>query len=127
MDRVEIRRLVRGLVGGVLLGMAAGCAGAPTWVPVPPAPATFAPRQEIEVWHGGKATTLHGVQLTGDSLTGVPLFQSPACDSCRVTLPVQAIDSLRRVETEQAWMLTTALPFLALGAMVVAWRVSEAD
>ena len=61
----------------------------------PPAPATLPRGQQIEVWHDGRSVRLHGVQLTNDSVIGVPYLQRTDCDSCRVSLPRTAIDSLR--------------------------------
>ena len=61
----------------------------------PPAPAVLPPRQQVEVWQAGHALRLHAVQLTADSLSGVPYLQPPDCDSCRVRLPHGSIDSLR--------------------------------
>jgi hypothetical protein len=117
-------RLLRPVAVFLLLGMVLDCAGAPERVVMPPAPASFKPRQELEVWQGREAITLHGVRITGDSLTGVPAWKPPACDSCRVAVPVSAIDSIRTVDNERAWMLAASLPFVALGAVAVIFALS---
>jgi hypothetical protein len=61
----------------------------------PQPPADLRPRQQVEVWHGGNAVRLHAVTLTAESVSGVPYLQPPECDSCRVTLPRQSVDSMR--------------------------------
>jgi hypothetical protein len=120
--------MTRSTMVSVLLGMAAlGCAGPPKLVPVPEPPGAFKPRQEIEVWRDSNAVTLHGVRIAAESLTGVPLWRPPECDSCRVTIPLQAVDSLRAVNTEHAWMIAASLPFVALGVVAATMWLSDGD
>jgi hypothetical protein len=101
-----------------------GCFRAPERVTVPPAPASFQRRQQLEVWQGRDARTLHGVRIAGDSLTGVPAWKPPDCDSCRVTIPMSRIDSIRTVHNERAGMLAASVPFVALGALTVIFAMS---
>ena len=82
--RLKIPRPLRCLVGCLLIGIVLDCACAPQRVVLPTAPASFKPRQELQVWQGREAVTLHGVRITGDSLSGVPVWKPPDCDSCRV-------------------------------------------
>lgn len=124
MVRLEIPRPLRRQASCILLAAVVDCAGAPERVIVPPPPASFKPRQELEVWQGRKAMTLHGVRIAGDSLTGVPAWKPPACDSCRVAIPVSEIDSIRTVHNERAWMVAASLPFVALGAVAVVFALS---
>lgn len=123
MVRVEIPRPLCRVAIFVSLGITSNCA-APQRVSMPPAPASFEPRQELEVWRGRAALTLHGVRVAGDSLTGVPIWKPPDCDSCRVSVPVSGIDSIRTVHNERAGMLAASLPFVALGAVVVIFALS---
>jgi hypothetical protein len=104
-----------------------GCAPDPKLVPIPVPPTAFKPRQEIEIWRDSKAVTLHGVRVLTDSLSGVPLWRSPSCDSCRVALPLDTIDSLRSVHTERSWMLLAGLPFVALGVFGAVWQLTDGD
>ena len=111
-----------------ILGTAAlSCAGPPRLVPVPVPPSAFKPRQEIEIWRDSNAGTLHGVRVGADSLTGVPLWRPPGCDSCRVAMPLQTVDSLRTVSTERAWMIAASLPFVALGVVAITMAASDGD
>ena len=121
---MNIPRLLWRMVALVLLGVTLSCFRAPERVPLPSAPASFRPGQQLEVWQGREARTLHGVRIAGDSLTGVPAWKPPDCDSCRVTVPVRGIDSIRTVHNERAGMLIGALPFVALGTVVVIFAVS---
>ena len=52
-------------------------------------------RQQAQLWVGDRSARLHGLIVTTDSISGVPYFQSPSCDSCRVTMPRTAVDSVR--------------------------------
>lgn len=76
-----------------------------------PYPEQFDPRQQVEVWEGEKAVTLHGVSLTDDSLS----------------YALSAIDSLRTASGEKGAMLATVLPIAFAAAALIAWRVSEGD
>jgi hypothetical protein len=58
-------------------------------------PAAAAQRDRYQVWAGGKARVLIALRSNSDSLSGVPSWMPPACDSCRVTFARSAIDSVR--------------------------------
>lgn len=61
---------MRPLLFAVLL--LAGCTG-PYWGRLESTrPTTFPPDQRIQVWRGGRATTLRAVELTRDSIIGLP-------------------------------------------------------
>ena len=87
----------------------------------------FPTRQQLEVWRGRKASTLHAVLQTRDSLSGVPVYRPPSCDSCRVTLPLAEIDSVRAVSVEKAALLTHGLVFGFAAVVALAWRMSDGD
>jgi hypothetical protein len=126
MDRAQAVK--RSVVLSAMLGTAAlSCAGPPRVVPLPEPPGAFKPRQEIEVWRDSNAVTLHGVRVVADSLTGVPLWRPPDCDSCRVAMPLEAVDSIRTVNTEHAWMVAASLPFVALGVVAVTVWLNDGD
>lgn len=61
---------MRPLLFAVLL--LAGCTG-PYWGRLESTrPTTFPPDQRIQVWRGGRATVLRAVQLSRDSIIGLP-------------------------------------------------------
>lgn len=52
-------------------------------------------RRAIQVWEGSTGHSLHAVQITDDSLSGIPRWKSPDCDNCRITIAKNDIDSIR--------------------------------
>jgi hypothetical protein len=82
--------------------------------------APLKPRQQVQVWQGGSVNRWHGVQVTADSIAGIP-FQRPLdCDSCRVAVPRAAVDSLRLGDPEAAFWKSIGLglgSILAIGAL----------
>lgn len=53
------------------------------------------PRQQVQVWTAGRAQRWHGLEVTGDSVSGIPFQQALSCDSCRIAMPAAAVDSIR--------------------------------
>lgn len=102
------------------------CTAAPRRVALSPAP-VFASRQQVEVWQAGKVLTLHAARVTAEELSGIPHWQPVDCDSCRVSVTLGTIDSLRAVHGERAAVLVTALPIAVLAAAMVTWGATEGD
>jgi len=74
-------------------------------------------RQQVQVWHGGRADILHAVRIDSTKLTGIPFHKSLACDSCYVVIPRAQIDSVRVGDLVNGfWRSTT----LVVGGLVVA-------
>jgi hypothetical protein len=55
----------------------------------------LSPGQQVQVWHAREVLRLHGVTTSEDSVSGVPYLQPTDCDSCRVSLARESIDSVR--------------------------------
>jgi len=53
------------------------------------------PRQQVQIWHLGRALRWHAVQVTADSITGISYLRPINCDTCRVALPRTTVDSIR--------------------------------
>jgi hypothetical protein len=53
------------------------------------------PNQQVQVWVGGVKHRWHGLQINGDSVSGLHYLAPLTCDSCRRSLPVSAVDSIR--------------------------------
>jgi hypothetical protein len=117
------RRAWAALPRAVIGFCAFACAAPSKPVPVPVPPESYEPRQELEIWRGSEAITLHGVRVAADNLSGVPLWRPPDCDSCRIAVPLATVDSVRMVRTERSWMFLASLPFAMLGAVVLTWRL----
>lgn len=81
------------LLGLVLLG---GCTSLRSTVPLEQVATEAAPRTKYQVWSGGSPQVLIALRVTADSVSGVPYWMPPACDSCRVALPRSAVDSIRQ-------------------------------
>lgn len=72
----------------------AGCGA--SWTRVKPvALDPTAHRQVVQVWSGGRAKELHALRLTDDTVSGVPFFQDPGCERCRIAIPMRQVDSMR--------------------------------
>jgi hypothetical protein len=93
-----------------------GCSVA--WHPLrSPAPGSLQPRQQVEVWTSGRVYRWHGVVITADSVSGVPYWRPPSCDSCRVALSRVAVDSMRTGDVGDATGRTVGL-LLVTGAVL---------
>src|ERR1700675_550378 len=57
--------------------------------------ARLSPRQQVQVWHRGRAERWHGLRFLADSVSGISAFRPVDCDSCRVALPRAEVDSIR--------------------------------
>ena len=51
--------------------------------------------QQVKIWSGDTVSRWHAVVITADSITGVPYKMSTKCDTCRLRLPLYAVDSIR--------------------------------
>jgi hypothetical protein len=74
------------------------------------------PAQQAEVWHGGRAERLHAVMFTADSISGVPFLLSQGCDTCRVAVARQEVDSVRLGHPERGFWRSVGL---GLGGIAV--------
>ncbi len=89
-----------------------------------PLPAPLPSRQQAQVWRSGAMTRLHGIVLTGDSLSGIPYLQPLSCDSCRVVVPLRGVDSLRTGDPVGSLWAVVAL-FVATLLLVACASESE--
>ena len=51
--------------------------------------------QQVKIWSGDSVSRWRAVVITPDSITGVPHKMSAKCDTCRLRLPLYAVDSIR--------------------------------
>ncbi len=89
--------------------------------------ATPSPKQEITIWTGGASQRLHGVRLTTDSMSGIPLAEPLSCHTCRRTYRRANIDSVGVRRTDQGVMFVAMLPFVALVGGMLIWRSGDRD
>jgi len=83
-------------------------------------------RQPVQIWSGGRALTVHGVVVRGDSVRAVPRWKSPTCDTCAILYSRRAIDSVKvkvfsPVRTGLLVSFLLALGVLAISMSQVPW------
>lgn len=93
--------------------LVAACGGG--WHRIEPDPVMISPRQQVQVWQGHHATVVHAVRLSHDSLSGIPHFRPPTCDSCRVTWARSTVDSVRAGSTERGFFRSVGLAYFFMG------------
>jgi hypothetical protein len=81
------------LIAGVALA-GFGCGAGWTRHPLD-APEPLPVRQQVQVWHGGHASLLHGLKIDSTTVSGIPYHRPLNCDSCVVVIPRAEVDSLR--------------------------------
>ena len=105
----------RWLAGILLL---AGCTSSQHGRPLETVPLPAPVRERFEVWSKGTAHQLHALRIEHDSLVGVPWWNDPACDSCRVTFARADVDSVRGREYDPDKTATSAITGGLIGYMV---------
>jgi hypothetical protein len=58
-------------------------------------PSSLPMRQQVQVWQGRTVRQWHALELTADSVRGIPYFQPVTCDSCRQAVARETVDSIR--------------------------------
>jgi len=78
-----------------LLLLLAGCTSLRKSTPIETLSLAGTSRDKYQVWTHGLAHVLIAVRLDQDTLSGVPYWKPPACDSCRLAIPRTTVDSVR--------------------------------
>ena len=73
--------------------LAVGCAQ--HWNPRLEQPTPIKPADAVLIWSSGTVEKWHGVVLTSDSVSGIPYGTSLECDSCRRSIPLVLVDSMK--------------------------------
>ena len=76
----------------------------------PPTPQEFSPGKQIQVWAGERSWRLHGVRVTPDTVSGIHFMDPLECDSCRISLPLAAVDSIKTGRSEAASIAIVVVP-----------------
>ena len=78
------------------VALLAACVAGPAWSRIPKSDVPpMSERDQVQVWSHGRSRQFHSLRVTGDSISGVPYFKDPRCDSCRVSLARAEVDSVR--------------------------------
>jgi hypothetical protein len=72
-----------------------GCTSYRREVPIETVPAATEARARYQVWSHGEDRILWSVRIGADTVSGVPYWRDPACDSCRIAIPRPEVDSIR--------------------------------
>jgi hypothetical protein len=103
--------------------LAAGCVSNAEWerrTGFQPAP--MKPSDPVLIWSSGTVEKWHAVVITADSVSGIPYETSLECDTCRRSIPLGLVDSMKvRHKTGAKDVAVTSLVFAGiLAAAVVA-------
>jgi hypothetical protein len=97
----------------VLAACTAACAG---WTRLEePWPTSLPPRQQVQVWRGGKKDVLHAVVITADSVRGVPFHKPLPCADCELVFVRSTVDSLRLGDQNHI-----IVPMIGIGVSTIA-------
>ncbi len=92
-----------------------------------PAPARLHTAKQVQVWRQGAMLQLHGVVVSGDSLSGIPFLRPLTCDTCRVTLPLASIDSVRTGDPVGELVVSSVVVLVGVIALLFAACVAGAS
>ncbi len=114
-----MNRSVRVAVSAMLMS---GCV---SWEPTTIAAPTPVPANRvIRVWSGTRSVRWRAVQVTTDSLSGIPASATANCDTCRVALPLSAVDSTESQTSQALPLVLAAVPFIFLIASIMTYDSS---
>lgn len=102
----------------LFLALLAGCTSYQHGRPLEAVPLPAPTRDRYEVWSKGTPHQLHALRIEHDSLVGVPWWNDPACDSCRVVFAKADVDSVRGQEYDPDKTTTSAITGGLIGYMV---------
>ena len=101
-----------------LLVAGSGCTSYQHGRPLEAVPLPAPARERFEVWSKGTPHQLHALRIEHDSLVGVPWWNDPACDSCRVVFARQEVDSVRGREYDPDKTTNTVITGGIVGYLV---------
>ena len=82
----------------LLIATLAGCT---VWTSQPVGPGRDLPAWKVmQVWWTQGPRELHAVRIGADSLSGIPVEQPIQCGTCRISIPLAQVDSVRTARTE---------------------------
>jgi hypothetical protein len=72
-------------------------------------------RDQLQIFTPTSTIRAHGIRSDSTTLSYVPYVMPPDCDSCRVTVPLASVDSIRSSKLSPGRNLLLLGFFLALG------------
>jgi len=96
--------------------------GCISWQPTDiAAPDKLPSNRVIRVWTGGNTMQWKSVQVTRDSLSGIPTSARASCAACRVSLPLSAVDSTESQSSNALPVVLATAPFIFLIASIISY------
>jgi hypothetical protein len=96
VDRTSLTVFVRCVAFLLFVGGCAPGGWYRTTVPQPFSQRSFHRHAQYQVWSHGTVARWHGVTINSDSLRGIPFNKPLDCDSCRHSIRLIEVDSLKR-------------------------------
>jgi hypothetical protein len=113
------RRTSIGIVATIAL-----CGCGPNWHPVTlPQPTPFAKGTVVEFRAHDSTVRLHAVQVSRDSISGIPWLEHTSCDTCRVRFAMADVSQMR-TGNPGAGGWNILLPFVIIVGGLV-WALSH--
>lgn len=99
--------------------------GCVSWEPTEiAAPEKVPANRVIRVWSGSNSVRWKGVQVTRESLSGVPASSSTHCTTCRVSMPLTAVDSTQSQSSNALPVILATAPLVFLIASIMSYDSS---
>lgn len=90
------------------------------WEPTTVAAQVAVPvNRELKIWSAGQSVQWRAVQVSHDSISGVPYGHPTSCTACRRALPLAAVDSTQMRTSEALPVILAAAPFVFLVVVLV--------
>ncbi len=101
------------IVAFTLAVLAVGCHS--EWRPRLEEPASIKPHDVVRIWSSDTVAQWHAVVVTSDSVSGIPYETSLECDSCRRSMPLVLVDSMkvRHVTSAGTWAILAGVAVAA--------------
>jgi hypothetical protein len=80
-------------------------------------PTAVEPRAPVWIWSGGEVLKWHAVFVTRDSVSGIPYDEFVYCRSCRLTIPLTRVDSMKVASRTLPQNVTEALGIVTVALL----------
>lgn len=112
----------------LLVSLSLSLSGCVSWSPTEiAAPEKIPANRQIMVWTGSRSIRLRAVQVTEDSLSGVPFSSAATCATCRISLSLNSVDSLQSQSSQALPVVLATAPFVFLIAAIMTYDGGSTD
>ncbi len=92
-----------------------------------PEPGDVPPKAQYQVFTPDEVLWLRAVQITPDTLSGIPFKKAPSCTSCRISFPLDQVDSVKIAHGSTSKTLIAVGVALAGVLFMAAWAAYPGD